>query len=894
MKVIKRNGRSQDFDTDKIVRVVSSANESVPENERITDEQITKLVKTLVKNFKGWNELTTEDIDRIVTDILVNKFKAASVVRAYIQKREAKKSKKMFNDIEEKVLAIIEGDSDLRGDNANKHIDQNPSISDYIAGVTTKSINEKIMDKDISEFHKRGLGHMHDTDYSPIRPMHNCDLINAGDMFENTFMMGDTKIVPNDGTPFETICNLMAQINLQVSGVQYGGQTISWIHAVPYIDKSRKIIEKRIREEWEEDGVEFNEEKFRKRVEKRLREEVAKGVKTYQYQVLCHSSSNGQTPFVSNNLCLKEAETQQELDDFVMLIEEILKRRTKGVQDESGQYISPLFPKLLYWTCDGYNVYPGDPYYHLMDYVAECESLRMQPDICSEKQTRLVKNGQIIPSMGCRSMLSPIWEEHTYPVDKEFYFVEGVGTYPYGTFVDKKSFKDFENREYKTGYEDGEVAINFRGNTGWLVRKDEKEVVIKEPVVYGRFNCGVFSLNLPHIALTSAYPEYSIKDEDIVNFEGVDMRPADILLIVEKDGAETSQDGTKVYPVDNIEIKDYGTIDHFEISTDSEGKRKVKIIYQISEEDKIQNFYEILDDRLEIAHRALQMRYKYIRRIKAKNSPILWQFGALARMSAEETVGDLIDRYPTRPSISIGYAGLYETCQALIGESNITPKGQRLSQSILQHLNDKAAEWKAAEGLGYAIYGTPEESLTYKFALANRRDFGLIPKITDKDYVVNSYHIDPREHVDAFTKLRIEGSYLALSAGGAVSYVETADLIKNPEAIVTLVQFIHEHIMYAEINRKIGVCRVCGYIGDIPLIKENGEFIFKCPNCGNSDDSKMDVTARICGYLGKVNAGNTNKGRLDDIYNRVLHTDCEDEVDINMTMHKNVETPICL
>ena len=258
MKVIKRSGRSQEFDSNKIVKVVNSANLSVPEEDRITEEQINKLVKILVKNFKGWNELTTEDIDRIVEDILVTKFKASAVVRSYIKRREDKNNEKKFNQIEEAVIALIEGDSDLRGDKANKHIDQNSSISDYIAGVTTKSIVQKIMPKNVAHMHKMGLGHMHDTDYSPIRPMHNCDLLNVEDMLENGFLMGSTRIAVNDETTFETICNLLAQINLIVSGSQYGGQTISWIHAVPYIDKSRKMIEKRILEDWEEDGVVYN------------------------------------------------------------------------------------------------------------------------------------------------------------------------------------------------------------------------------------------------------------------------------------------------------------------------------------------------------------------------------------------------------------------------------------------------------------------------------------------------------------------------------------------------------------------------------------------------------------------------------------------------------------
>lgn len=180
--------------------------------------------------------------------------------------------------------------------------------------------------------------------------------------------------------------------------------------------------------------------------------------------------------------------------------------------------------------------------------------------------------------------------------------------------------------------------------------------------------------------------------------------------------------------------------------------------------------------------------------------------------------------------------------------------------------------------LNYSIYGTPEESLTLKFAMANRKRFGVIPYITDKDYVVNSYHVDPREHIDAFTKLAIEGKYLALSSGGAVSYVEMPDLTKNKKAVLNIIQYMHDHIIYSEFNRRLGICYKCGHEGDVDMIHtEDGNFVFKCPVCGNTDDSLMDITARICGYLGKVTAGNTNKGRLYDIFSRTEHLDCKDE-----------------
>ena len=843
MEVIKASGKTQEFKVEKIERAINLANKAVDLEQRMDEATIQKVINNVLKMLEGFNSVSVDDIHDMVERSLMKYPSHYQVAKEYITYRAEKKKNKKFNEIEEQVLAVIDGSSNLRGDNANKRIDLNSSTRDYIAGITCKSIAEKTIPKKILKSHKTGLLHWHDMDYSPVQKMHNCDLVNVEDMFKNGFQMGDTLIEPNDQTPFETACNLLAQINLQVSSCQYGGQTVSWSHLLPYIDKSRQQIKNKLIEDAYSTPYgqfckkvhikPYNEKWLKEKTEEKLREEIYKGVKTYQYQVLCHSSSNGQTPFVSNNLCLREAQTQQELDDYVMLIEEILKRRIKGVKDSSGHYISPLFPKLLYWTCDGLNVNPEDPYFELTKLAARCELTRTQPDIVSECETRRVKKGQIIPSMGCRSLLGPAWETVKYPIDTEFYYVSAydkeVGfpydglvhdyfsslclcnmndtdflncAYPYGHFVEARSFKEIPNGEYPIG----SYRINFRGNTGWMIEKTDTEVTIIEPKVYGRWNNGVITINIPHVALEA-------KKE-----------------VEENDG------------------------------------------------DILAKFFDIFTERMELVHQGLKVRYDQCKTITAKNSPILWQHGALARMPENMTLGEYMELHPTLCTISVGYAGLYETCEALIGESNTTENGRNLSKRILEYMNTLCNKWKVEDKINYAIYGTPEEALTYKFAMANRKDFGLIPKVTDKDYVVNSYHVDPREEIDAFKKIEIEGEYLALSSGGAVSYVEILDHTHNVDAIVSIIQWMHKNIVYAEFNKKIAVCHVCGHIGGIELIKtENGDFKFVCPECGNSDDDKMSVTARLCGYLGKVNAGNTNKGRLDDIYNRVIHTDCVDE-----------------
>lgn len=812
MKVYKRNGAEQDFCLDKIINAIKKANNAVSDDGKLTDEQFDKVVATVEKFLEPFDTVKVEDIQDLVEKALM-KHNRYEIAKAYILFRDKKQNQKLYDDVDEQVLAITKGESaELRGDNANKHIDVNSSIRDYIAGTECKSLAQKMLDKSIITAHKKGWLHYHDMDYSPVMPLHNCDVFNIEDMLDNGFMMNDTKITRP--RRFSTAANLAAQINLIISGSQYGGQTFSWAPLAKYVESTRvdcKIELLTILSVLPKWLAFILKPWYNKMVEVMVKRDIHVGIKTYQYQVLCHQSSNGQTPFVSNVINLREAMGEQEQKDLAFIIEEILKRRTKGVLDKLGKPMPPLFPKLLYYTCDGLNVKKGDPYFYLTELAAKCITVRMQPDIISEKKNREVKKGQMIPCMGCRSFLAPIWEERRYSRSTKFYWQYVTSNNIQYEGAPGRNI-DFNRKiEYSVlPHFDAncEIAINFRGNTGWLKETTDEEVVILQPIVYGRFNMGVVTINLPHCALSAVK---SVKDNNM----------------------------------DSKYLKD--------------------------------EFYRILDERLEICHKALLTRWESVKNIKAKNSPILWQHGALARLDEEDTIGDWVMKHePAFTSISLGYVGLYETCMALTGESNTSAKGQKTSSKILQYLNKKCEEWKEEDHLGYSIYGTPEEALTYKFASALAKDFGLIEHITDKEYVVNSYHVDPREDIDAFLKLKIEGQYLALSSGGAVSYIETPDMQKNPEAIVVVIQYIHEHIMYAEVNTKLDTCYNCGYQGELKMIKtENGDFRFVCPVCGCDDPDKQLVTRRICGYMGVVNAGNVNKGRGDDIFNRTLHLDSE-------------------
>ena len=278
-------------------------------------------------------------------------------------------------------------------------------------------------------------------------------------------------------------------------------------------------------------------------------------------------------------------------------------------------------------------------------------------------------------------------------------------------------------------------------------------------------------------------------------------------------------------------------------------------------------FWKILDERLELCHKALRLRHERLLGTPSDVAPILWQNGALARLKKGETIDKLLyDGYST---ISLGYAGLYEMCVRMTGKSHTDPEAKPFALKVMQRLNDKCNEWKAAENISYSVYGTPMESTTYKFAKCLQKRFGIIRGVTDRNYITNSYHVHVSEKIDAFSKLKFESEFQRLSPGGAVSYVEVPNLQDNIEAVISVMQYIYNNIMYAELNTKSDYCQVCGYEGEISIVKDkNGKLIWECPNCGNHDHNKMNTARRTCGYIG---TNDFNQGRLGDIVDRVLH-----------------------
>ncbi len=723
MRIIKRNGSEELFNADKIIAAVSKAN-AAEEKYELTDEQIEDIADYVeYKCGKMGRAVSVEEIQDLVEDQLMAKG-AFDLARRYVKYRYTRSLVRKANTTDNQILTLIEcNNEEVKQENSNKNPTVNSVQRDYMAGEVSKDLTKRILlPPDIVDAHEKGIIHFHDADYF-AQHMHNCDLVNLEDMLQNGTVISGTLIEKPHS--FSTACNIATQIIAQVASNQYGGQSISLAHLAPFVQISREKIRKNVRNEVEELGCDVDEDKMNAIVEERLRDEISRGVQTIQYQVVTLLTTNGQAPFVTVFMYLGEARNEQEKADLAVIIEETLKQRYQGVKNESGEWITPAFPKLIY-VLEKDNITEDSKYWYLTELAAKCTAKRMVPDYISEKimlENKIDKNGNghCYTCMGCRSFLTP--------------------------YVD----------------EDG------------------------NPKYYGRFNQGVVTVNLVDIALTA--------------------------------------------------------------------------------HRKIDEFWNVFDERMELCHRALRCRHERLKGTYSDAAPILWQYGALARLKKGETIDKLL--YGGYSTISLGYAGLWETVYALTNKKMTEPEGKELGLAIMRKLNEYTAKWKAAEHIDYSLYGTPLESTTYKFAKCLQQRFGIIEGVTDKNYITNSYHIHVTEPIDAFSKLKFEAEFQALSPGGAISYVEVPNMQNNIPAVLQVIKFIYDNIMYAELNTKSDYCQVCGYDGEIKIVEDDeGKLVWECPKCGNRDQSKMNVARRTCGYIGTQF---WNQGRTQEIQERVLH-----------------------
>lgn len=721
MKVIKRNGTEVDFTKEKIINAISKANNAVNESSRMKQIYIEAIASDIEDNIA--ERPSTVNVEEIQDMVIFALMKHAPVVAMEYQKyREKRALIRHANTTDDKILSLIDlKNEEVKQENSNKNPIINSTQRDYMAGEVSRDLTDRLLlPKEIVDAHKAGIIHFHDSDYFAQKE-HNCDLINLEDMLQNGTVISGTMIEKPHS--FYTACNITTQIIAQVASNQYGGQSFSLAHLVPFVNVSRERLRSLIISENQSAGIDMTEEQIEKVVEFRLKDEITRGIQTIQYQLITLMTCNGQAPFVTMFMYLDEVPEGRERDDMAMLIEEVLRQRYQGVKNEKGVWITPAFPKLIY-VLDDDNITEDSKYWYITEKAAKCTAKRMVPDYISAKIMRELKGGSVYTCMGCRSFLTA---------------------------------------------EDG--ILNPDGTRKF----------------YGRFNQGVVTINLVDVALSSG------KDMD--------------------------------------------------------------------------KFWNILDERLELCHRALRCRHERLLGTPSDVAPILWQYGALARLKKGETIDKLLfNGYST---ISLGYAGLYEMCLYMTGKSHTDGEAKPFALSVMQKLNDKCSEWREKENIAYSVYGTPLESTTYKFAKALQKRFGIVEGVTDHNYITNSYHVNVREKIDAFTKLKFESDFQKLSPGGAISYVEVPNMQHNIPAVLAVMKFIYENIMYAELNTKSDYCECCGYDGEIQIIEDDaGKLVWECPNCGNRDQTKMSVARRTCGYIGTQY---WNQGRTQEIKDRVLH-----------------------
>lgn len=725
MNIIKRSGAETQFDLAKITAAVEKANDSVPDNEKMSKEQIAVISANMRTICEGMNRaLSVEEIQDFVENQIMNQ-RAFSVARNYITYRYKRELVRKSNSTDQQILSLLEFENEeVKQENSNKNPAVNSVQRDYMAGEVSKDITKRfLLPPEIVEAHEQGIIHFHDSDYF-AQHMHNCCLIDLNDMLQNGTVISETMIEKPHS--FSTACNVATQAIAQIASSQYGGQSISLAHLVPFVQVSREKFRREVASDFQKVGIEADQETINKVAELRVRKEVQQGVQMIQYQVITLMTTNGQAPFITIFMYLNEVPEGQTKDDLAMVTEEVLKQRMQGIKNEKGVYITPAFPKLIY-VLEEDNIHEDSKYYYLTKLAAQCTAKRMVPDYISEKvmkENKVDKNGEghCYTCMGCRSFLTP--------------------------YVDPKSGK---------------------------------------PKYYGRFNQGVVTINLVDVACAS-------------------------------------------------------------------GKNMEK-------------FWQIFDERLELCYEALMCRHRRLEGTPSDVAPILWQHGALARLKKGEVIDELL--HGGYSTISLGYAGLCECVYYMTGKSHTDPTATPFALEVMQHMNDACNKWKAEQNVDFSLYGTPLESTTYKFAKCLQKRYGIIPHVTDKNYITNSYHVHVTEQIDAFEKLKFESQFQKLSPGGAISYVEVPNMQDNIDAVLAVMKYIYENIMYAELNTKSDYCQVCGYTGEIQIVTDkDGKLVWECPSCGNRDQNKMDVARRTCGYIGTQF---WNQGRTQEIKERVLH-----------------------
>lgn len=881
MNVVKRNGDLENFSK---IKIRSSIEDAAANSGQKVPKDVSKKISDSIDSYLSSNAtiITTADISKLVENKLMSS-QYKDVARKYIEYRHDADVIHAMNTTDKDIMELVSGENDeWNTENSNKDAALVTTQRDYIAGIVSKDIAKRyIIPKKIMKAHNKGAIHVHDMDYMLEQTRTNCGLVNLEDMLNNGTVINNVMI--EKPHRLLTAMNVATQIIVAVSSSQYGGVSVSLSHIAPFVDSSRKIFTEKYK------SVGLDDKTISKLVEIDVKKEVEAAVQTFNYQVNSMSSTNGQAPFITLWMYLGEAKNDSERADLAMLIEEFLKQRIQGMKNKDGAYVTVAFPKLVL-CLDKYIM--SNEYKDLLRLAAECSSKRLVPDYVSEKMMLEHKIGRLgygnaYPPMGCLDYNEIIELDTGFikigklvEISKDCKFIESGKSRVYDLTdigLNIKSGSEFtELRGFVVNYDESNwLNITYKNSCGVVKHvlatydhpfKSNGSIVLAENLSSGSIIDGVKDkltvIGIKKLDIVANSYDVTTGNEHF-NING-DIYSHNCRSFLTPDRIESNIANATNYDLNKH--KYYGRANI--------GVTSLNLAYIAFEAvDRDKDFFDVLDKYADLAHEMQKIRAKRISETKAKVAPILWCDGAYARLNPEDNLSKLVHNgYMTS---SIGYSGLYECAKKVTGcDFWNDKKAHDFAVKVLEHLNSLCNAWKKSENIDYSIYGTPNESGTYKMALAIKRDFGedSFEKLDghDRDYVTNSCHIPVFEEIDAFSKLGTESEYQLLSPGGNITYIETPDMSGNLDALIEVIKFIYNNVMYSETNCESGYCSSCGRFNTIHLEGERGHYKPVCSACGNDDRSKLNYAVRVCGY---ISTNEFNSGRAEDVHDRVKHLD---------------------
>ena len=925
--IIKRDGSEQVFDSEKIIKAVEAAFRDVENEISTSAHKLAESIAGIISQMK--DKMTVEEIQDNVEELLMASHRK-DVARAYIRFRYKRELVRHENTTDKDLIELINGDSEYWNDeNSNKNAKVSHTMRDYIAGITSTDLSRRlIIPEDVVKAHDEGIIHFHDLDYA-IQPIHNCCLLNAEDMLQNGTVINGVKIDKPHSLRVASTC--ITQFCALASSSQYGGLTISLAHLAPFVEESRK----RYRQRFEK--IITDKKQLDELVEEETHKEIVDSMQLIQYQTNSLNSSNGQAPFLSVCMWLGEVEDEHTKDDLALLIEEMLNQRYKGFKNEKDAWVGPAFPKLLYFLEED-NITPDSKYWYLTQLAAKVSAKRLTPDYISTKVMKKLKNGNIYPCMGAvegksvikyrfnneevettfeqfwLSMLNyyeplnqpgrvldlyldtsdgrlEIWDTmfkwvkvkkltrclndwwvsitfrwHFEDQEDKYFTIRTTTDHPFPV-KDENSVWESPNGNYgghgyrRTKAEDLKISDHIYSAIGPLsIKSISQEIENKQTYAYDvetesdTFEVnGLWSHNCRSFLTPSRFTE---NYAHALNFEK---------QLKSKSGITWGRFNQGVVTL-NLPDVAFSAIKEFNEQSSNQ-KQSLDDI-----------FWRILRERCDLVHKALRCKHERLCKATSDVAPVMWQHGGLARLKKHESIKELL--YHGYSTISFGFIGLYECVKAMTGEDQTGKIGRVFGLQVMKFLNSRCQEWKAAEDVDYSVYSSPMESGCYRAGRSCKRRFGndVFVKLDghDRDYLTNSYHIPSFTSINPFEKLTREAEFQELSPGGAISYVEAADLSKNLDVMLQVIKHIYETILYAEINVKSDYCSNCGFDGEIKIIDKDNKLIWQCPNCGCEDKDYLYVSRRTCGYVG---TNFWNQGKTQEIRDRYVHLDNHESTD---------------